>query len=34
MDPRRASMPLKILYAMVAAMLLWAVIGSAMRVLG
>ena len=30
MDARRASLPLKVLYAMVAAMLLWAIIGSAM----
>jgi hypothetical protein len=30
MDARRASLPLKILYAVVAAMLLWAIIGSAM----
>jgi len=28
MDRRRASLPLKILYAIVAAMLLWAMIGS------
>ena len=30
MDARRASLPLKILYALVAAMLLWALIGSVM----
>jgi len=29
MDPRRPSLPLKIIYAMVAAMLLWAIIGAA-----
>ena len=28
MDPRRASLPLKLLYALVAAMLLWAIIGA------
>jgi hypothetical protein len=30
MDPRRASLPLKILYALVAAMLLWAIIWAVM----
>jgi hypothetical protein len=30
MDSRRASLPLKILYALVAAMLLWAIIGAVM----